>query len=58
MSAVAGRAIAIEFKKFLMDEWTEHPGHDHLYPIGPAGQSAAAGIHEELEIFECVTENR
>ena len=45
-------AIAIEFKKFFMDEWTGQPDHDHLSAIGQALQQAAAGVTEELESFE------
>lgn len=44
--------IAIEFKKFFMDEWTGRPDHDHLYSIGQALQRAADAITEELEGFD------
>ena len=42
-------SIAIEFKKFFMDEWTGQPDHDHLYTIGQALQRAADAVTEELE---------
>lgn len=45
-------AIAIEFKKFFMDEWTGQPDHDHISAIGKALQQAAAGVNEELQVFE------
>jgi N-formylglutamate amidohydrolase len=45
-------AIAIEVKKFFMDEWTGHPDQDHLYAIGQALQQAADGVREELARFE------
>jgi N-formylglutamate amidohydrolase len=45
-------AVAIEFKKFFMDEWTGQPDHDHVSAIGEALQQAAAGVYEELEAFE------
>jgi hypothetical protein len=41
-------AIAIEFKKVFMDEWTGHPDQDQLYAIGQALQSAANGVAEEI----------
>ena len=44
-------AIAIEFKKFFMDEWTGHPEQDQLYVIGQALQNAADGVLEELASF-------
>ena len=42
-------SIAIEFKKFFMDEWTGQPDHDHLYTIGQTLQRAADAVTEELE---------
>jgi hypothetical protein len=45
-------AIAIEVKKFFMDEWTGHPDQDHLYALGQAFQQAAQGVLEELARFE------
>jgi N-formylglutamate amidohydrolase len=48
-------AIAIEFKKFFMDEWTGHPNQDHLYSIGQVLQRAAEGVGEELESIERAT---
>lgn len=47
-------AVAIEFKKFFMDEWTGQPDHDHLSAIGQALQRAADGVLEELRTFERV----
>ncbi len=41
-------AIAIEFKKFFMDEWTGHPEPDQLYGITEALRSAAEGVLEVL----------
>lgn len=48
-------AIAVEFKKFFMDEWTGKPVHDDLYTIGAALQRAADGVTEELASFEQIT---
>ena len=45
-------AVAIELKKFFMDEWTGHPHQDHLYAIGQALQSAAGAVGEELQRLE------
>ena len=45
-------SIAIEFKKFFMDEWTGQADNDHLYTIGQALQRAADGVTEELKSFE------
>ncbi len=42
-------AIAIEVKKFFMDEWTGEPYPEHLEAIGRALRLAAAGVLEELE---------
>ena len=41
-------AIAIEFKKFFMDEWSGHPDQDQLFAIGQALQKAADGVAEEI----------
>ena len=41
-------AIAIEFKKLFMDEWTGHPEQDQLYAIGQVLQAAAAGVADEV----------
>ena len=41
-------AIAIEFKKVFMDEWTGHPHQDELYAIGQALRKAADGVAEEM----------
>lgn len=48
-------SIAIEFKKFFMDEWTGQPDHDHLNTIGQALQRVADAVTEELESCEQVT---
>lgn len=45
-------AIAVEFKKFFMDEWTGLPDHEHLYTIGQALQRASEGVTEELQSVE------
>jgi N-formylglutamate deformylase len=46
-----GCALAIEFKKFFMDEWTGIPDNTQLKAIGNALQSTIPGILEELEKF-------
>ena len=51
-------AIAIEFKKFFMDEWTGEPHHDHIATIGRALQQASAGVTEELRIVEPLAPRR
>lgn len=51
-------SIAIEFKKFFMDEWTGQPDHDHLYTIGQALQHVANAITEELESFDQIKTDR
>ena len=51
-------AIAIEFKKFFMDEWTGQPDHEHISAIGQALQQAADGVTQELETFERTTANQ
>ena len=43
-----GCALAIEFKKFFMDEWTGKPDHELLRSIGAALQSVIPGVLEEL----------
>jgi hypothetical protein len=43
-----GCALAVEFKKFFMDEWTGVPDGDRLRAIGDALRSAACGILEEI----------
>jgi N-formylglutamate deformylase len=45
----SGCALAIEFKKFFMDEWTGEPYEEHLDAIGGVLEAAAAGVREELE---------
>ncbi|NIL97590.1 MAG: N-formylglutamate amidohydrolase [Planctomycetales bacterium] len=42
-------AVAIEFKKFFMDEWTGQPDRDQLFAIGQALRAAAEGVGEELQ---------
>jgi hypothetical protein len=44
-----GCAIAIEFKKFFMDEWTGEPDHAQVEAIRLALQSTVPGVLEELE---------
>jgi N-formylglutamate deformylase len=44
----SGCAIAVEFKKFFMDEWTGEPYPEHLEAIGSLLHTAAAGAIEEL----------
>jgi N-formylglutamate deformylase len=44
-----GCALAIEFKKFFMDEWTGVPDHVQLEAIANALQSTVPGILEELK---------
>lgn len=48
-------AIAIEFKKFFMNEWTGQPDHDHISAIGQALQHAVEGVAQELQLFEQTT---
>ncbi len=45
----SGCAIAVELKKFFMNEWTGEPDPEHLAAIGRALSAAAAGVLEELE---------
>jgi len=45
----AGCALAIEFKKFFMDEWTGAPDPDLVNAIGEALRSTVPGVLEELE---------
>jgi hypothetical protein len=47
--AETGCAIAIEFKKFFMDEWTGRRDEALFYAIGDALESTVAGVLEELE---------
>jgi len=44
-----GCALAIEFKKFFMDEWTGEPDHQQLKAIQEALESVVPGALEELE---------
>jgi len=46
-----GCALAIEFKKFFMDEWTGIPDLRQLAAISDALKSTVPGILEELEKF-------
>jgi len=43
-----GCALAIEFKKFFMDEWTGEPYRDRIDAIGRALAGTASGVLEEL----------
>lgn len=43
-----GCAIAVEFKKFYMDEWTGNPHSEYVKAIHDALTGAVSGIHEEL----------
>jgi len=43
-----GCAVAIEFKKFFMDEWTGAPDQNLITAIGEALRSTVPGILEEL----------
>jgi len=45
----AGCALAIEFKKFFMDEWTGAPDRELVDRIGNALRSTVPGVLEELE---------
>jgi N-formylglutamate deformylase len=44
----AGCAVAIEFKKFFMDEWTGQPDRPLIQTIGDALRHSAQGVLEEL----------
>jgi hypothetical protein len=43
-----GCALAIEFKKFFMDEWTGQPDHEIVSAIGEALEATTGGVEEEL----------
>lgn len=45
---VTGCAIAIEFKKFFMDEWSGQPDPRQVTAIGQALQATLPGVLEEL----------
>ena len=45
----SGVAIAIEFKKFFMDEWTGEPDQTLVKAIGEAIQFTVPGVLEELK---------
>ncbi len=45
----SGCVIAVEMKKFFMDEWTGEPDPEHIEAIERALSGAAAGVLEELE---------
>jgi len=47
----SGCVLALEFKKFFMDEWTGRPDHRQLKMINWALQSTIGGITAELERF-------
>ena len=44
----SGCALAIEFKKFFMDEWTGDPDPQRICAIGAALRHTAAGVMDEL----------
>ncbi len=44
-----GCALAVEFKKFFMDEWTGIPDDNLMRAIGEALSSTVPGVLEELE---------
>ena len=44
-------ALAIEFKKFFMDEWTGKPDQKQLKEIGNALQSTISGLLAEIDIM-------
>lgn len=45
----SGCGLAIEFKKFWMDEWTGEPDEEKVEAIGEALASTVPGVLEELE---------
>ena len=45
--------IAVEFKKFYMDEWTGVGDVEQIEAIRDALQSTIPGILEELKTLEC-----
>ncbi len=47
----SGCAIAIEFKKFFMDEWTGEPDMVKINTIQHALESTLLGIEEEIDIL-------
>ena len=47
-----GCALAIEIKKFFMDEWTGKPDHLYMKAIHKALKSTVPGIIEELSKFK------
>ena len=47
----SGCAIAIELKKFFMDEWTGEPDMMKIYTIQQALQSTLLGVEEEIDIL-------
>ena len=48
----SGCALAIEFKKFFMDEWTGKPDKTQLETIHRALQATVPGVLEMLETYE------
>jgi len=53
----SGCTLAVEFKKFFMNEWTGQPDPMHVDAIGRALKSTVWGIHEELAKLELATRN-
>ena len=45
----SGCAVAIDFKEFFMDEWTDHADHVLVGAVGDALRSTVPGVLEELE---------
>ena len=50
----SGCAIAIEFKKFFMDEWTGEPDMTKINTIQHALESILPGIEKEIDILNSV----
>jgi hypothetical protein len=44
--------LAVEFKKFFMDEWTGRPDEDELRAVHEVLRTAAKGLRRELEVGE------
>ena len=47
----SGCAIAIEFKKFFMDEWTGEPHMMKIHTIQDALESTLLGVEKEIDIL-------
>ena len=45
----SGCALAVEFKKFFMDEWTGMPDSERIRAIGDALRSTTRGVLEQLK---------